>query len=224
MKNITRPAPRPFATLASIALITTLSMAGSAQAELLDTVSVSLVAPNILDAALTQAAPLATGILAGNLGGTGDISTAMLDDEQITFEGDSILLRVASDGSSASTGWGTGARYELTGITVVDRLITGVAVFAWDGYGATGSFSGLASPAAVALVNLSGTPSLRSITFTLDDSLQFVDRGNGPIYNYAEFRIDLLSQPVPEPGQWLLMAAGLASLGLLAARRRRGPR
>ena len=224
MPPVTRPTLWPRSPLASIALISALSVGAPAQAALLDPVSVTLVAPAFFDPPLEQSAPLATGIVAGNLGGTGDISRAMLDNEKISFSGDSILLRVASDGGALTTGWGAGARYELTGITVVDSLITGVAVYAWDGYGSTGTFSGLANPAAAVLVSLGGTALSRSLSLTLDDSLQFNDRGNGLIYNYVEFRIDLLSQPVPEPGQWLLMAVGLGGLGLLAAQRRRGLR
>lgn len=225
MAPITRPAIRPFVTLANIALLTMLSFAGSAHAVLADSIQVKLFAPDFTATPYAQAAPLATGILAGNLGGTGDISTNMVDDERISFSGDSIHIRVGSASSDGfTTGWGAGAKYELSGLSVQNMLITGVTVSAFDGYLNTG-FTGLASPSPGALVNLGGTSSLRVLSFTLDDTLQFVDRGMGSAYNYAEFRIALITQempPVPEPGTLVLMVLG--GLGLLAHQQRKASR
>jgi hypothetical protein len=209
-----RPAAAVVAGLAAA-----LVMAPAAQAALHDTIVVALEAPEFHSPALVQAAPLATGVLAGNLGGLGEISAAMVDDESIRFDGDAILLRVGSASDSGlTTGWGSGARYLISGIGVVGAVITGVNVAAYDGFGVSGT-TGLAAGAVPASF-VSGNAGFSTIVFTLDDALQFVDRGNGSAGNYAEFRIDLVSQPVPEPAQWLLMAGGLA--GLLLARRRLG--
>jgi PEP-CTERM motif len=209
-----RPAARVVAGLA-----TALALAPAAQAALRDTIVVTLEAPDFHSPGLVQAAPLATGVLAANLGGLGDISVAMVDDESIRFDGDAILIRVGSASDSGlTTGWGSGARYLISGIGVEGAVITGVDVLAYDGFGTSGT-SGLAAGAAPGSF-LTVNADYSTIVFALDDSLQFLDRGNGSAGNYAEFRIDLLSQPVPEPAQWLLMAGGLA--GLLLARRRAG--
>ena len=225
MASITRPTLRSSMTMASVALVTMLSFASPAQAVLADSILVKLFAPDFTAEPYMQPAPLATGIPAGNLGGSGDISTNMVDDERISFSGDSIHIRVGSASSDGfTTGWGAGAKYELSGISVQNMLITGVTVSAFDGYLDAG-FTGLASPSPGALVSLGGTSSLRVLSFTLDDTLQFVDRGNGSAYNYAEFRIALITQempPVPEPGTLVLMVLG--GLGLVAHQRRKASR
>ena len=225
MATTTRPALRPSMTLARIALVTLLWFASSAHAVLADSIQVKLFAPDVTAAPYMQAAPLATGILAGNLGGIGAISTSMVDDEQISFSGDSIRIRVGSASADGfTTGWGAGAKYELSGISVQNMLITGVTVSAFDGYLDTG-VTGLASPSPGTLVSLGGTSSLRVLSFALDDTLQFVNRGRGSAYNYAEFRIALITQempPVPEPGTLVLMVLG--GLGLVAHQRRKASR
>ncbi len=209
---------RPAASVVA-GLLCALALAPAAQAALRDTITVALEAPAFHSPALEQAAPLATGVLAGNLGGLGDISAVMVDDESIRFDGDAILLRVGSASDTGqTTGWGSGARYLISGIGVVGAVITGVNVAAFDGFGTSGTTGLSTGLAPVSFV--SGNAGFSTIVFTLDDSLQFTDRGNGSAGNYAEFRIDLVSQPVPEPAQWLLMAGGLA--GLLLARRRPG--
>ena len=52
-------------------------------------------------------------------------------------------------------------------------------------------------------------------------SIVFAPRQGGQSGDYAEFRIDLLTTPVPEPATWLLMAGGLLPLPLLLRRSRR---
>ncbi len=197
-------------------------VATSAGAVLLNTVSVELIAPVGIESdstpfTLSQAAPLATGVLASNLGGVGLISGYMLNNEQITFSGNSILIRVAAGSTDGlNPGYGLGARYQLNDLAVVGQVITGFTAYAFDGYGTTGTFTGLNAgvlPSSLVQLGVNAT----SLSFKLDNTLTFVDRGLGGSFNYAEFRIDLLSQPVPEPGSWLLMLAGVA--GVTARRR-----
>lgn len=168
-------------------------------------------------------ADLAAGVLAANLGGAGDVSGFMLDNERIFFSGNAILLRVAVGDDTAgvfTTGYlgagGQAARYVIGGLGITGQAITGFTVTAFDGFAASG-FSGLLSPAdPTALVQ-----QLNAHTFSFNlDSLVFVHRaGLGSGDNYAEFRIDLLTSPVPEPSTALLLPAG----GLLMLlRRRRG--
>ena len=80
------------------------------------------------------------------------------------------------------------------------------------------------SPSPGALVSLGGAGN-SVLSFTLNDTLKFVDRGFGSSYNYAEFRIALITQempPVPEPGTLVLMVLG--GLGLVAHLRRKASR
>ncbi len=124
-------------------------VATSAGAVLLNTVSVELIAPVGIESdstpfTLSQAAPLATGVLASNLGGVGLISGYMLNNEQITFSGNSILIRVAAGSTDGlNPGYGSGARYQLNDLAVVGQVITGFTAYAFDGYGTTGTFTGL---------------------------------------------------------------------------------
>ena len=200
----------------------------SAHADFAADVTVTLIAPGglVADAmpiSLEQTvavANLAGGVLAGNLGGSGDISGFMLDNERVSFSGNSILIRAAVGdvtGGVWTTGYlgagGSAARYEISGLAITGQAITGFAVYAFDGY-ATSGVSGLLSPPDPAsLVQLAGGGTIR---FNLD-SLVFVQRPGGEGDSYAEFRIDLLTTPVPEPATWLLLAGGL----LLVLRRSR---
>ena len=225
MQQVPIPTLRRAAAFATVVALSTLVVATSASAALLDTVLVDLIALNgteldpLTPISLIQLAPLATGVLAVNLGGAGPISNFMLDDERITFSGNSILIRVgAASVNGLNPGFGAGARYELTGLAVAGEVITGFTAYAFDGYGTTGTFTGLAPGVLPSLVQLGVNAD--SISFKLDNTLTFVDRGLGGSLNYAEFRIDLLSQPIPEPGTWLMMLAGLGGLAGMAARRR----
>jgi MYXO-CTERM domain-containing protein len=204
----------------------------SAQADFAGDITVRLLAPGgvtgnsaPIDVSQTVAfADLATGVQAGNLGGSGDVSSFMLDNERIFFSGTMILMRVAvgdATGGVLTTGYlGSGsehARYQFDGISFTGRVITGILVYAYDGFATSGpaSASGLLSPADPVL--LVHQVDADSITFDLD-TLVFKQRFAGESDNYAEFRIDLLTSPVPEPAAWLLLAAGL----LPVLRRRHG--
>lgn len=207
-----------------VAALTTLLINVPAQAALSTDVTVKLIAPGGLQGDstpidLTQVAPLATGILAANLGGSGDISGMMLDNEKIVFSGNSIELRVAAgfdDGlGNFSTGYlgsgGSHARYVLSGLDIAGQTIVGFSAYAFDGFGNAG-FAGLLSPANPTDTIQLLSPS--SVSFNLDD-LQFKDRGLGGSGNFAEFRIDLVTQPVPEPSTLaLFVAGGLAVVGV----------
>jgi PEP-CTERM motif len=158
-----------------------------------------------------------TGITAGD---GSDIGGFMLPDETIFFSdsSDSIFLRVAAgddNDGTLTTGIlglaGTPASYTFSGLNVDGQIITGLNVYAFDGY-ATSGFTGVISGTAVTLVNAS------TVRFDLD-SLVFKDRGGGSSAAYGEFRIDLITTPIPEPGTWALFALGLAAVGALRARR-----
>ncbi|RZL28843.1 MAG: PEP-CTERM sorting domain-containing protein [Rubrivivax sp.] len=145
-----------------------------------------------------------------------------MDDERISFSGNSILLRVASgatDNGALVTGYLPSgldaARYEISGLAIPGQLIQSYTVTAFDGYGSSGS-TGLLSPAPPAsLVFLFNN---NTVSFNLD-SIVFQDRGTGQSGAYAEFRIDLVTTPAPEPASALLLLAGGALLRL----RRRAP-
>jgi PEP-CTERM motif len=166
---------------------------------------------------LTTSVTSLAGISVGD--GT-DIGSFMLPGETIFFSdsSDSIFLRVAAGddtGGVLSTGFlglgGTPASYTFSGLNVTGQIITGLSVYAFDGYGTSGT-TGVISGTSVALVNPS------TIRFDLD-KLVFQDRGGGSSLAYGEFRIDLITTPIPEPGTWALFALGLAAVGALRARR-----
>lgn len=202
-----------------------------ARADFSGDITVKLLAPggtaeDTTPVSLTQTvsvADLAGGVLAGNLGGTGDISAFMLDNERVSFSGNSILLRIGAGGladGQLTTGYLADgldpARYEISGLAVPGHLITSYTVQAFDGFGSSGS-TGLLTPAVPAsLVFLFNN---NTLSFNLD-SIVFVERFAGQSENYAEFRIDLVTTPVPEPRPALLLLAGGALLLLL---RRRAP-
>ena len=171
-------------------------------------------------------ANLADGVLSASLGGSGDISNFMLDGERVFFSGNSILLRVAvgdTTGGIYTTGLlgsgGAHARYQVDGLHITGQAITGFQVYAFDGFATSGpaSASGLLSPAdPMVLVHQVDAD---SVAFDLD-TLVFKHRFIGESNNYAEFRIDLLTTPVPEPSSAAyLLAAGLLALLRLRARR-----
>jgi hypothetical protein len=217
MQSIVNRLLRP-ARVLLLAMAPALLLAAPAQAALQDTIVVTLAAPAGTESdptpfGLVQSAPLAGGIVAPNLGGGGAISDFMLDNESITFAGEAVLIRVAAGSESGlNPGYGDGARYEVTGLAVDGFIITGFTVSAFDGYadsGSTGLADGLLPASLVSLDGPDGTLSL-----TLDNTLSFRDRGLGGSNNFAEFRIELLTQPIPEPASVALMAAGLLVLGL----------
>ena len=188
-------------------------------ANLVAPVPVSLIAPGgtstdatplVLSQSVDYGAPLTPA-------GTGAISASMLPGEQIALSGDAVLLRAAQGDDAGGTGYlglgGAHARYELSGLDITGRTLTGIQVFAFDGYGGSG-FSGVSGGIGVSLIDSNADSLLDTLVFNLDD-LRFVDRGLGSSLNYGEFRIDILSEPtatptpVPEPGTLLLLAAAL---------------
>lgn len=206
----------------------------SALADFAGDITVQLLAPGGTSAggtspiALSQTvafADLATGVRAPNLGGSGAVGDYMLDNERVFFSGTMILLRVGAGdatGGVLSTGYlgsgGEHARYQFDGLVFPGRAITGFLVYAYDAFATSGpaSSSGLLSPADPML--LVHQVDADSVAFDLD-TLQFKQRFAGESTNYAEFRIDLLTAPVPEPAAgWLMLAGGL----LVLLRRRHG--
>jgi len=165
-------------------------------------------------------ADLTTGVQASNLGGSGDVSGYMQDNERIFFSDTMILLRVAvgdDTGDVWTTGYlgsgGTHARYQFDGIAYTGRVITNILVYAFDGFATSGpaSATGLLSPVdpAVLVHQLDAD----SIAFDLDTEV-FKHRFAGSSNNYAEFRIDIITAAVPEPpvAAYLLLAGGLLPL------------
>lgn len=228
---------RQHIVLSLAAALSALLFNGMARAVLASDVNVQLIAPGGVNGTsgsftLQQTAPLASGIKALNIGGDtgGAISGFMLDNEQIVFSGNSVLIRVAAgadDGQGTLTSGylgsnGEHARYELSGLSIDNAVITSLSVYAFDGYAISGdaTSSGL-SGWTVALPG-SFAHLIDEHTISLDlDTMVFKDRGFGSSGAYAEFRINLNTEAVaavPEPSTLAFMALGL--LGLAAARRR----
>lgn len=192
-----------------------------AQAALNAPATVSLLAPG---GVIGNSAPisfeqgvvnLAAGIVAGD---GSDIGDFMLPGEAIRFEGQSILLHVAAGGESNGdlvTGFlglaGESARYAFSGLQVPGQVIVGLQAYAFDGYATSGT-SGVISGMNAFLAGP------QRVVFTLDE-LVFADRGTGSADAYGEFRIDLVTVPVPEPASFLFMLAGLAMVGAVLRRR-----
>ena len=198
----------------------------AAHADFAGDVTVQLIAPGGLIAdptpiSLAQTvavANLASGVVAANLDGTGDISAFMLDNERVFFSGNSILIRAGVGdvlGGALVTGFlgagGSAARYEISGLTITGQAITGFTAYAFDGFATSGTSNatGLLSPASAG--SLVQQVNAHTISFDLS-SIVFTPRFAGDTDNYAEFRIDLLTTPVPEPAAWLLLASGLLPL------------
>ena len=204
----------------ALAAVLALTLTQPALAALSGPVAVSLVAPGgdvsgSPPFTLSQTVDPLVGI---EVGDGSDIGGYMLAGEQIRFVDSSIRLHVAAGWQDGATGalstgiLGAGAdpaRYELSGLAIAGQVIVGFTLYAFDGY-ATSGFSGVLSGTFASLV------SPTQLSFRLDE-LRFIDRGNGNSNAFGEFRIDLLSQPVPEPAGWALMLGGLVG-GLVGAR------
>lgn len=201
-------------------------LAQPALAALSSPVSVSLIAPGgfvtgvVVSAVITDvidATPIAElasvdptlGLQAGDAGNL--ISGFwMLPGESITFVDHSILLHVAAGTQRASGDLVTGylgsnadrARFTFDNLAIAGQTIVGANVSAISGV-ISGTGGGLTAPG--------------QVSFYLDD-LKFTNPGTGTGNAFGEFRIDLLTQPVPEPASWALMLAGLAGLTHLARR------
>lgn len=210
------------------ALLAALSLAAPARADIGGPVTITLLAPGGL---LGDSTPIELSDLVS--GGDGpklwpdtgtNIGSFMLPDESISFAGDSLRLRINAgavlpDGSLVTGYLGSGgaaARYEFSGLSIAGRRIVGLAFSNKDGFLDSG-FSGLLSPADPgSYVHL-----LNAQQLSVDLSgLVFKDRGSGQSNSYLELRIDLLTQPVPEPASSVLLLAG----GLLLAWRLRRAR
>jgi hypothetical protein len=207
--------------LAALATLVAFLAPLQAQAESLGPITVSLIAPGgvISDPTALSFEQVVVNPISGIAAGDGgEIGNFMLPGEEIRFEGQSILLHVAAGGESNGglvTGFlglaGDPARYVFSGLQVPGQVIVGLEVYAFDGYGSSG-MSGVLGGIGV---TRSGPD---SVIFRLDE-LVFDDRGTGSGDAYGEFRIDLVTVPVPEPSSALFMLAGLTMVG--AALRRR---
>ncbi|MFT7775633.1 PEP-CTERM sorting domain-containing protein [Roseateles sp.] len=175
-------------------------------------------------------ADLVNGVQAGDGGAIG--SGWMLDGEKVFFEDDSIKLRIGvgndTTGGVYTTGYlGLGindhALYQFDGLSIVGKTIVGVSLYAWDGFGTTGTDSGLGNPAV--LGSLAHFIDGDTVTFDLD-TLEIAKRIAGSSNNFAEFRIQLITRDngtgpgneLPEPATLALFA--VAALGARVARRR----
>ncbi len=172
----------------------------------------------------TDTVRTADGIVAGDASQIGSVS--LLPPEFVSFAGNSIQLRVAAGALDAGGVFSSGflgtatqhARFEFDNLRIAGQTIVGIDVFAFDGFETSG-FSSVTGGVQASLLSPS------RVSFDLDD-LRFVERGDGRLegYNYADFRIDLLTQavtpPVPEPATWLLTLAALPVLRRAVRNRR----
>lgn len=206
-----------------LAVALALTVAGLAQAaSFSNAVDVSLLAPggttdgvtlNATPLALQQSVSPSGQILPGD--GT-DIGGFMLPLESVTLSGTSILVSIAQGASNGTTGYlGAGsqhASYVFDNLNVAGSVITGVTYTPFDNFGASG-FVGVSNLATLSSHNFIRLASSHSVVMDLDE-IQFADRGQGDSNNFANFRINVQTAPVPEPAVSALVLAGLMALGL----------
>ncbi|NVL83648.1 PEP-CTERM sorting domain-containing protein, partial [Escherichia coli] len=82
-----------------------------------------------------------------------------------------------------------------------------------------GSFVGISNLAAFTAGNGIQLSSPHSVVLALDQ-IHFADRGQGESNNFATFRIDLQTAPVPEPATAALAIIGLVAMGMSRQLRR----
>ena len=156
-----------------------------------------------------------------NAGNSVDIGSFMLPNESITLSDTSILVRIAQGASDGSTGYlgagGQHASYTFGNLSVAGQKITGLSLSFGDNFTSAGfiGLSNLPDLTAASWIRLT-TPT--SVTMDID-TLRFKDRGRGESNNFADIRISLQLEPVPEPQTWALMLMGMAVLGVAARRR-----
>lgn len=150
------------------------------------------------------------------------IGNFMLPLESITLSGTSILVSIAQGASNGTTGYlgtaGQHASYVFDNLNVAGSVITGVTFTAYDGFGNSG-FVGVSNLPTLTSNNFIRLGSSHSVVMDIDE-LQFVNRGQGESNNFANFRIDVQTAPVPEPAVSALALAGLLALGLARKTRR----
>lgn len=213
-----------------LAFVLALSAASLAQAaSFSSTIDVSLLAPGGItsDGINIDPTPLdflqsvsPSGQILPGIGGA--ISGFMLPLESITISGTSILVRVAEGASNGTTGYlgagGQHARYVFDNLGVNGQTITGLAFSAFDNFAPSG-FVGVDNLPTLNNHNAIRLLSPHSVVLELDE-IHFVDRGQGQSNNFADFRIDIQTAPVPEPASGALALVGLLSLGLARKLRR----
>lgn len=194
-------------------------LAGPAQADVASSVSLTLASPGGVVGSPAPVLELAAvdtslGLHAGDLGN--QISEFwMLPSESITFSGNSILLHVlAGANDPANNSFVTGylaaganpAAYRFQGLPLAGFTVTGVSATNLGGVFDSG----------VSTQVVNGN----QVDFRLDtlvfDTAQNLRDVNG--YYYADIRLDLTLQAVPEPAVWAMALVGLCTLRL--ARRR----
>lgn len=206
--------------LAATLALTAVSLAQAASFS--NSVSVSLLAPGgTTDGVVVNATPLAlaqTISPSGQIvpGDGSDIGGFMLPLESIKLSGTSILVSLAQGVPDGTTGYlgagGQHASYVFDNLNVAGSVITGVTYSAFDGFGASG-FVGVSNLSTLASHNFIRLGSSHSVVLDIDE-LHFVNRGQGESNNFANFRIDVQTAPVPEPAVGALVLAGLMALGL----------
>lgn len=219
-----------FRRVRRLALLLTLSGLGWAQAASFSgPVTVSLIAPGgaTSDGGVTlTGGPVNVTQSIGPDGtilpGDGAIGGYMLSPESITLSGTSLLVKVAEGSSDGTTGYlgasGQHARYVFDDLNVAGSTITGLTFTATDNFGA-GSFVGISNLAAFTAGNGIQLTSPHSVVLALD-LIHFADRGQGESNNFANFRIDLKTAPVPEPATAALTIIGLVAMGMSLQLRR----